>query len=192
MAPKDERVDQREDLLEQVVSWLAEQGPQHSTLDEIAAGLGVDEQVLLDHFGSREQLLGAIIPLMGRGERGFMDGMVEGMGDPFEGAWAMWDHTAWAQGGVFGPMYFEVAAQAMYNVDWAVPLRDEMRLQWVGHLADVMRSLGVEDAKAQRVAQLTMAVTRGLIFDLALGADRDECDAVMREYISRTRRDLGM
>src|SRR5690606_14990119 len=84
----------REQLLERIVEWFAAHGVLDTSLRSLAAGVGTSSRMLNYHFGSREELLAAVVAKVCDAERVALDDAVDGSTDPLEACCDYWDHLA--------------------------------------------------------------------------------------------------
>lgn len=171
----------RHELLERVLAWFVENGVGDTSLRALAAGLGTSHRMLIYHFGSRDRLLGAVVEQVERKERAVLEQLLEEQDDPAAAAMAFWAHVADAAG-TFAPLFFELSGQAMQGKDWAAPLREWLITGWVEALSTLYRRAGMEQDAAERTSRLTLAMARGVLFDLALTGDRATVDAAVGDF----------
>ncbi len=169
----------REELLEKVVTWLVENGVGDTSLRTLAEAVGSSHRMLLYHFGSREDLLAAVIMRIAGSEQAAATGFSAGDADPFAAGWDLWrriadDHRVAA-------LTFELASHAMLGRPYAAPLRQALVDDWVSATEVGYRHIASPE-RARRLAWLGVAVVRGVVFDLALTGDRENADATMAEY----------
>lgn len=175
----------REELLDRVVEWFTANGVGDTSLRGLAAGLGTSHRMLIYHFGSRDHLLGAVVDRVERTERAVLEDLLARHEDPRHAALAFWDHVADAAT-TFAPLFFELAGHAMQGKPWAAPLREWLTTGWVETLGELYRSAGQDRATAERTARLTLAMARGVLFDLALTGDRAAADAAVADFTALT------
>lgn len=176
----------REELLARVIAWFAEHGVGDTSMRTIAAGVGTSHRMLHYHFGSREGLLGAVVEAVERGERDALQALSARGDDPYAAGLAFWDHVADAAA-TFAPLFFELSGQAMQRKPWAEPLRDWLSAGWIDVLTDLYRGAGHDQLVAEQQARMSLALARGLLFELALTGERAAADAAMRDAVERLR-----
>lgn len=172
------RASPREELLERVITWFAGNGVGDTSLRAVAAAVGTSHRMLNYHFGSREGLLGAVVEEVERRERAVLEELLAAPGDPYDAALAFWEHVADAAQ-TFAPLFFELSGQAMQGKAWAAPLRTWLTDGWTGVLLEVYVRAGYPAGEAEQQARVALAVTRGLLFELALTGDRQAVDEAM-------------
>ncbi|TWD83022.1 TetR family transcriptional regulator [Kribbella amoyensis] len=179
----------RDALLERVVAWFAVNGVGDTSLRTIAAGVGSSHRMLIYHFGSRDGLLEAVVAVTWGEQKRTLAGLLESAADPYTVAYSFWHRIA-DEASVFGPLFFEVAAAAMHGKPWAVLLK-----QWIEEWKTVLTTLfvraGHDEAEAAQLAHMTLALARGLLFELAItgndASDRASADNAIRTFLESTR-----
>lgn len=76
--PRKKPVTSREELLQGVISYLAEHGIANATFRSLAARLGISTYPLVYYFGSKEQLLDAVVAEVERRQREFAERGLQG------------------------------------------------------------------------------------------------------------------
>lgn len=176
----------RDTLLDKALAWFAENGVGDTSMRTLATELGTSHRMLHYHFGSREGLLGAVVEAVERQERDQLGALLASYDDPFEAGLAFWDDVADAAQ-TFAPLYFELAGQAMQGRPHATALREWLSVGWVEALVWLYAAAGYPSERATDLARLSLAMARGLLFELALSGDRDAADAAMDSFIEMAR-----
>ncbi|MEV0110984.1 TetR/AcrR family transcriptional regulator [Nocardia sp. NPDC050799] len=177
----------REALLDRAIAWFTEHGVGDTSMRTIAEGIGTSHRMLHYHFGSREGLLTAVVTATwGQQYRALAD-LLEASADPYIAAYALWDRMA-DQAAQLGPLFFEVAAAAMQGKPWAAPLGQWIR-EWKSTLETLFVRVGRGREQAALSAQMTLAMARGLLFELALteGNGRAAADTAIRTFLQSIR-----
>lgn len=172
----------REQLLSRVVDWFTENGVGDTSLRTVAAGVGSSHRMLLYHFGSREGLLAAVVDATWASQERYLAEMLEEGRDPFEAGWEFWKRLA-DEAPTFGPLFFELAAAAMHGHEWASSLRRWIQA-WLESLTHFHERAGHPPERAEAIAYAALALSRGVLFDLALGGDRRRADAAVMEFLT--------
>ena len=176
----------RDELLDRVVAWFAENGIGDTSLRTLAASIGTSHRMLIYHFGSREGLLSAVVEAVERGERETLTSLMAEATDPFEAGSVFWEHVC-ASAATFAPLFFELSAAAMQGKAYAAPLRDWLIAGWVEPLAEEFARLGVGAVHADELAHLSLAVARGLLFEASVTGDRAAPDAAIARFTAMVR-----
>jgi AcrR family transcriptional regulator len=177
----------REALLDRAIAWFTEHGVGDTSMRTIAEGMGTSHRMLHYHFGSREELLTAVVTATwGQQYRELAD-LLESPVDPYTAAYALWDRMA-DQAAQLGPLFFEVAAAAMQDKPWAAPL-GQWIMEWKTTLTTLFIRIGRNPEQAALSAQMTLAMARGLLFELALtdGNGRTSADTAVRTFLESIR-----
>lgn len=183
LPPESDRPTGRDRLLQATLDYFAEHGIGNVSLRQIAAGIGSSHRMLIYHFGSREGLLTAVVDVLEAGEKQILADMMAEQGvDGRIMAWNFWSHIA-DVADFYGPLYFELASQAMRSDDLDAPLRLPNVEMWVDALAEMWSRAGVlGNAEARAQARLNLAVARGLLHDLLLTHDREAVAVAMARF----------
>ncbi|WP_155220273.1 TetR family transcriptional regulator [Micromonospora sp. CP22] len=175
----------QEALLRRVIAYFAVNGVGDTSLRTLAAEIGTSHRMLLYHFGSREGLLTAMVEAVWRGQQELFDSLLrEAVHDPYDGAWRFWQRLA--DDRAFAPLFFEMAAAAMQGHAWASALRTWITI-WTDRLGSFFEEVGNPPEQARTQARMALAMTRGVLFELALTGDRATADATMAAFLDSTR-----
>ncbi|MGC5052290.1 TetR/AcrR family transcriptional regulator [Micromonospora sp. DT48] len=175
----------QEALLRRVIAYFAVNGVGDTSLRTLAAEIGTSHRMLLYHFGSREGLLTAMVEAVWRGQQELFDSLLrEAVDDPYDGAWRFWQRLA--DDRAFAPLFFEMAAAAMQGHAWASALRTWITI-WTDRLGSFFEEVGNPPEQARTQARMALAMTRGVLFELALTGDRATADATMAAFLDSTR-----
>ena len=179
----------REVLLGKVVEWFKVNGVLDTSMRTLAAGIGTSNRMLNYHFGSREQLLAAVIERVCEAERDALAHVVSQNVDPIDAGQQYWTHVA-DTARVFAPLFYELSAHAMYGKEYADGLRQLLTDAWLtGFTQGFARVTSPENA--ERLGRLCLAIGRGLLFEVALTGDRVAADAAINDFTSMMRRALA-
>ncbi|MDQ2844979.1 MAG: TetR/AcrR family transcriptional regulator [Actinomycetota bacterium] len=174
----------RSALLTRAIEFFAVTGIGDTSLRGIAAGVGTSHRMLIHHFGSREGLLQAVVERVEAEQRELLATLLADQhSDPVELGRTFWRATTDAAL-IYGPLLFELSAQAMQQRPHALPLRSSLINDWLEPLATLWTRRGLSKDRALRQARLDLAVARGLLQDLLLTGDRAAVDNAMDDYIA--------
>lgn len=179
----------RDELLERAVAWFAEHGVGDTSLRTLAAGIGTSHRMLNYHFGSRAGLLAAVVEAVERSEQDALLELTAAHHDAYEAGMVFWERVA-DRAAVFAPLFFELSTHAMRDEPHADPLRRWFARGWSDVLTEAYGRLGVEDARAHTLALQSLAMARGLLFEVAVTGDRAAADAAMTSWTAMVRREL--
>jgi AcrR family transcriptional regulator len=161
--PPQRDVARRGELLDALIDAFAAGGIGGRSLRDLAEAVGTSHRMLIHHFGSRDELMIAIVQEVERRQTLTLDRLPE---DPAAAFLAMWADLARPELRPFERLFFECYArgcQAEAPFDRLVP--DAVH-GWLSAVDD--RSGGAADAA---IARLGLAVTRGLLLDLVATDD---------------------
>ncbi len=179
----------REELLARAVAWFATHGVGDTSLRTLAAGIGTSHRMLNYHFGSRAGLLGAVVEAVERAEQDALVELVEAHDDPFEAGALFWARVA-DRAAVFAPLFFELSTHAMRGEPHAEPLRRWLGEGWSEALRAAYARSGLPRDRADTLALQSLAMARGLLFEVAVTGDRAAADAAMAGWTAMVRREL--
>lgn len=173
----------RQELLDAAVDYAVAHGVADLSLRPLAKALGTQAPVLLHHFGSKEQLLTAV--LNGVRDRLRALGRDAEATSPRAGLGTVW---AWASDPAQAPflrLFFECYGLALRHPDRYSQFLDTVVQDW---LDEPMAA--IDDTSAT----IAIAVTRGLLLDLLTTGDRDRVDAAMTRVTTllRTHTDTAL
>ena len=166
----------RRALLDALVEEFAAGGVGDRSLRDVAGAVGTSHRMLLHHFGSREDLLVAIVEEVERRQMGVL---TEIPTDPAGAFAAMWADVRRPELRQLERLFFECysrAAQGEKPFTRMVPGAVDGWLREVESAAD-----GVPYDAA--MARLGLAVTRGLLLDLVATDDEAGVDAAAQAFI---------
>jgi AcrR family transcriptional regulator len=179
----------REVLLGRAVAWFSEHGVGDTSLRTLAAGIGTSHRMLNYHFGSRDGLLGAVVEAVEQAEHAALLELAASDLDPFDAGLVFWARVA-DRAEVFAPLFFELSTHAMRGRPHAAGLRTWLRTGWTAALRDTYLALGVPAERAATLALQSLAMARGLLFEVAVTGDRAAADAAMVSWTAMVRRDV--
>jgi AcrR family transcriptional regulator len=175
--PPDEQ--RRAELLDELVAAFGAGGIGGRSLRAVAAVVGTSHRMLLHHFGSRDELLLAIVEEVERRQMGTLDELPE---DPADAVAAMWADVRRPELRPFERLFFECYARAAQGEEPFTRLVPAAVDGWLVQVDE--RSGGTADPA---VARLGLAVIRGLLLDLVATGDDDGVDAAAACFVSLLR-----
>ncbi|HEX7097204.1 MAG TPA: TetR/AcrR family transcriptional regulator, partial [Acidimicrobiales bacterium] len=161
----------REELLDALIDAFSRGGIGNRSLRDIAAEVGTSHRMLLHHFGSRDELLLAIVEEVERRQRPVL---AELPPSPAEAAQAMWAHLRRPELRPFERLFFECYARAVQGEEPFTRLLPDAVDGWLAAIDE--QSGGTVDPA---LARLGLAVTRGLLLDLVATEDEEGVDAAI-------------
>lgn len=167
--------ERRRQLLDALVAEFATGGIGDRSLREVAAAVGTSHRMLLHHFGSREDLLVAIVEEVERRQMGLLPALPT---DPAEGFAAMWADLRRPELRESERLFFECYARAAAGEKPFARMIPGAVENWLAEV-DAVAEGPVDPA----LARLGLAVTRGLLLDLVATNDEDGVDAAAQAFI---------
>ena len=170
----------RRQLLDALVDEYATGGVGDRSLREVAEAVGTSHRMLLHHFGSKEDLLVAIVEEVERRQMSVLPDLPTEPADNFAAMWAQVSRPELRQA---ERLFFECYARASQGekpFDRMVPGAVNGWLDEVDAVAEVP----VDRA----FARLGMAVVRGLLLDLVATDDDAGVQAAADVFVSMLRR----
>lgn len=167
--------ERRRQLLDALVAEFATGGIGDRSLREVAAAVGTSHRMLLHHFGSRENLLVAIVEEVERRQMGLLP---ELPADPAEGFAAMWADLRRPELRESERLFFECYARAAAGEKPFARMIPGAVESWLAEVEAV-----AEGPVDPALARLGLAVTRGLLLDLVATNDDTGVDAAAQAFI---------
>lgn len=161
----------RRELLDALVRECADNGVGGRSLRELADAVGTSHRMLLHHFGSRDELLLAVVDDV---ERRQMELLRELSADG-AGFAMMWDHLRRPELRALERLFFECYARGAQGESPFTTMLPAAVDHW---LALAQKDTGADPA----TARLGLAVMRGLLLDLAGTNDDAGVDAAARQF----------
>jgi AcrR family transcriptional regulator len=173
-------------LLGDAIAYVAEHGLADLSLRRLATAIGTSHRMLIYHFGSKEDLVVAVIRAVEAQQRERLASLeIDPSLSPAEMARRMWQHFSdpalWANERLFFEMYGH-ALQHPFPGGGDF-LRDVIE-SWLEPIAAIHRARGIPADAAQAQARLDVAMTRGLLLDLLATGDRAAADAAVEQAIA--------
>jgi AcrR family transcriptional regulator len=167
----------RQELLDAVVEEFAAHGIGDRSLRDVAAAVGTSHRMLLHHFGSRNELLVAIVGEVERRQRSMMSELPT---DPADAIAAMWANLRRPELRPFERLFFECYSRGVQGEQ-----------PFAGMLPGAVDDWLADDA-AQAVdpamMRLGLAVARGLLLDLVATDDQQGVGAAAAAFVELVRR----
>jgi len=173
----------RERLLRATMDYVSEHGVANLSLRGLATAIGTSHRMLIYHFGSKEDLLIAVIQTVEQEQRDLLGGFdIDPSLSPSDLLRSMWRHISDPKLWPNERLFFEMYGQALQSRPRTGDLLDDIVESWLEPIAALRRAQGVPARKALAQARLDLAVTRGLLLDLLATGDRAGADAAMEQY----------
>ena len=165
-------------LLDAAVDHAAEHGFADLSWRMLAGALGVSSTTLVHHFGTKEQLLAAVLARL-------RDRMTLSVGDAPDLATAA--RAVWTQSSEPGRrptfrLFFAVLGQALQSPQAYAGFLDVVGVEWTDALCRA-QGPSTDPADAARRATLVVATIRGLLLDLLAGGDEARVHSAAEAYL---------
>jgi AcrR family transcriptional regulator len=166
----------RRQLLDKLVEEFASGGVGDRSLRDVAAAIGTSHRMLLHHFGTRDDLLVAIVEEVEHRQMTVIPDLPTNPADHFA---AMWADVSRPDLRRFERLFFECYARAANG--------EQPFAQMVPGVVDNWLAL-TEDLAEPAAARLGLAVIRGLLLDLVATEDEAGVDAAAEAFVQLLRR----
>jgi AcrR family transcriptional regulator len=168
-------LERRRELLDALVDEFAGNGIGDRSLREVADAIGTSHRMLLHHFGSRGELLLAIVEEVERRQMAVLRDLPT---DPAGGVATMWADVRRPELRPFERLFFECYARGAQGEQPYARMVPTAVDAW---LADVDAMTGGQADPA--LARLGLAVIRGLLLDLVATDDDKGVDAAAQAFV---------
>jgi AcrR family transcriptional regulator len=159
----------REQLLDQVTDHVLAEGLIGLTLRPVAAAIGTSDRMLLYHFGTRDDLVAAVVTRSSARARAAVDAL-PGAASVRDGVNALWRAYQTAPLHECLDVYIQAAATGLIGREPYLSIVRESNERWAGALRDYFVRCG---APADRVGRIVLLVDSSLYgFQLDLATDR--------------------
>jgi AcrR family transcriptional regulator len=167
-------LERRRQLLDALVEEFAAGGVGDRSLRDVAAAVGTSHRMLLHHFGSRDDLLVAIVEQVERRQMGLLPELPT---TPAESFAAMWADLHRPELRHLERLFFECYARAAQGEKPFARMVPGAVDDWLDEVASVAGA-----AFDPAMARLGLAVVRGLLLDLVATEDEAGVDAAAEAF----------
>jgi AcrR family transcriptional regulator len=173
----------RAELLDAVVDYTVEHGFSEVSLRPVAAALGVSTTALVHRFGSKEQMLEAILGRLR--ERIFAATSGAGGGPPglATAARMVWTRSSDPRRAAEFGLFFAVYGRALQAPRQFAGFLEHVVADWMAALVEA-QGPGADPAAAARTATLVIATIRGLLLDLLATGDRARVQDAAESFLA--------
>jgi AcrR family transcriptional regulator len=176
--------DRRQELIDEAISYLEQNGIGDMSLRELAAGLGTSHRMLIHYFGSKEGLWVAIVHAVEARQRELLGTFFPDPSLPVgEAMRAWWKHISDPSLWPNARLFYELYGRALLDPPLADQFLDGIVEDWLGPATEINVAIGVPRPLARAHARAGIAVTRGLLLDLLATGDVAGVDAAMDAFI---------
>lgn len=170
-------LERRQQLLDAVVEEVAVRGIGDRSLRDVAAAVGTSHRMLLHHFGSRDEMLLAIVEEVERRQRALLHQLPQ---DPAEATAVMWADLRRPELRPFERLFFECYARGVQGEQPFARMLPGAVEAWLTDVA--------ADSVDPALMRLGLAVARGLLLDLVATQDDEGVDAAAKAFVDLVRR----
>ncbi|MGJ6963859.1 TetR/AcrR family transcriptional regulator [Streptosporangium sp. G11] len=173
----------RAELLDAVVDYTVEHGFSELSWRPVAAALGVSPTTLVHRFGTKEQMLQAVL---GRLRERIFQATGETAGKQPDLATvvrAVWERTSDPRQGAEFRLFFAVYGRALQAPQQFSDFLEHVVTDWMSALRDA-QGPDTDPATATRTATLVIATIRGLLLDLLATGDRDRVHDAAESFLA--------
>ena len=164
----------RQELLDALIATVAADGIGDRSLRDLAAAAGTSHRMLIHHFGSRDEMLLAIVEEVERRQAATLTELPD---DPAEAVAATWADLRRPELRPFERLFFECYARGAQGEEPFTRLLPAAIGGWHDAAAEVAPD--VDPA----IVRLGLAVTRGLLLDLVATDDEAGVDAAAARFV---------
>ena len=168
-------LERRQELLDAVVKECAAHGIGDRSLRDIATAVGTSHRMLLHHFGSRNELLLAIVEEVEHRQRALLRELPT---EPAAAITAMWADLRRPEQRPFERLFFECYARGVQGEQPFARMLPGAVDAW----------LSEDETTDPALMRLGLAVMRGLLLDLVATDDRQGVDAAAQAFADLVRR----
>src|SRR4051812_8955661 len=173
----------RVELLDAAVEYAAQHGFSELSWRPVAAALGVSPTTLVHHFGTKEQMLEAIL---GRLRERIFVATRDPDGDQPDlatEARASWTRASDPRRGAEFRLFFAVYGRALQAPQQFGEFLEHVVAFWMAALVDA-QGPDIDPAVATRRATLVIATIRGLLLDLLATGDRERVQDAAETFLA--------
>jgi len=178
--PRPPDAGRKQALLDALIEAVAADGVGQRSLRDLAEAVGTSHRMLLHHFGSRDELLLAVVEEVERRQAASLPALPE---DPAEAVLAMWADLRRPELRPFERLFFECYARGAQGEEPFTRLLPAAVDGWIAAARE--QAPGQAD---EAMIRLGLAVTRGLLLDLVATGDEEGVDAAAARFADLLRR----
>ena len=173
------------ELLEAITKYVGQHGPSNLSLRPLAEAVGVSHRTLLYHFGSKEELLLAVLEKVQRDFQQIVERQAELFGNvpPTHLIRFAWQHFA---NPVYAPllrMLFEMYALGMQGDPYDRVIRALVK-DWLDIIVKLLIHHGCPPERGSAIATLIYAAANGVMLDALLTGDMGRLQGALDELLT--------
>lgn len=167
----------RDELLEAATDYVLENGLVGLSLRPMAEALGTSDRMLLYHFGTKDDLVAAIMRASNDRSVAHVGGLPVS-GGIREAVLDLWQAVASSTISPCCRMYVEASALGLLGREPYAGVVAELNAEWMAVLAGHLDASGLESQRAKGVARIVDAVFMGLTLDAPVDSAAEQRTAV--------------
>jgi AcrR family transcriptional regulator len=175
--------ERRAKLLDAVVNYTVEHGFSDVSWRPVAAALGVSPTTLVHHFGTKEQMLVAVLGRLRERVLGASTDTLGEQPDFVTAAREAWTRTSDPQLWPEFRLFFAVYGRALQAPQQFEGFLEHVVADWMNILRDAQGPC-IDKASATRTATLVVATIRGLLLDLLATGDRHRVQDAAESFLA--------
>lgn len=173
----------RAELLDAAVEYAAEYGFSELSWRPVAAALGVSPTTLVHHFGTKEQMLEAILARLRERMRAATRDLTSEQANLATAARAAWTRASNPHQWPEFRLFFAVYGRALQAPEQFSGFLEHVLADWMSDLRDA-QGPDTDPATATRTATLVIATIRGLLLDLLTTGDRVRIQDAAQSFLA--------
>lgn len=173
----------RADLLDAAVDYAVQHGFADLSWRPVARALGVSTTTLVHHFGTKEQMLEAILGRLRERAFAATRDAVGDQPDLAAAARAVWTRTSDPRQSAEFRLFFAVYGRALQAPRQFAEFLERVVADWMAALVDA-QGPDTDVATATRNATLVIATIRGLLLDLLATGDQDRVQDAAESFLA--------
>jgi len=177
----------RAELLDAVVDYTVEHGFSEVSWRPVAAALGVSPTTLVHRFGTKEEMLVAILGRLRERIRAATSDQAGQQPSLATAARAVWTRTSDPQRWPEFRLFFAAYGRALQAPQQFEGFLDRVVADWMRDLVDA-QGPGTDAATATRTATLVIATIRGLLLDLLATGDQERVQDAADSFLATLER----
>jgi len=176
----------RADLLAAIVAYVLERGLADLSLRPLAAAVEASPRTLLYHFGSKEELVGAVFVEIGRRQARLINAWYERSAEHDAPTLLLraWQWLTAPRHDRLLRLLFETYGLALHDRKRYGPFLRATSNDWIVPFANALEMRGFSRERATALATLLVAVMRGLLLDVLATGERTRVDRAFRSFIN--------
>jgi AcrR family transcriptional regulator len=174
----------RVELLERIVDYVMENGLSDLSLRPLAEAVGSSPRVLLYYFGSKEQLVTAVLVGAGERQRAIFDRLPRNATSYRETVTAAWRAMSAPEHAPVFRLFFEVYGLALQDPERFPGFLQRAVNVWLDYLEPSALRDGYSKADARAIATVILAGYRGFLLDMCTTGERRRIDRAVELWIA--------